>query len=93
MDDSPDSQSYPGLHPEQHGQQGEGGDPAPLLCALRPHLEHCVQMGSPQYRRDMELLECVQRRIIKMVPGMGHLSCKDRLREVGQPGEEKAARI
>mgnify|MGYP001858558385 CR=1 FL=1 len=37
------------------------GDPAPLLCAARAHLEHCVQRWSLQYRRDVELLQCGQR--------------------------------
>lgn len=29
---SPERQLYPGLHPEQCGQQGKEGDSAPLLC-------------------------------------------------------------
>ena len=45
------------------------------LCSvlMRPHLENCVQMWSPQYRRDMDLLECIQRRATKMIQGMKHL--------------------
>jgi len=50
---------------------------------MKPHLEYCVHMWSPQYRRDMDLLECVQRRATETIHGMEHLSYKDRLRELG----------
>ena len=50
---------------------------------MRPHLEYCVQMGSPQHRRDTDLLEHIQRRATKMIQGMKQLSYEDRLRELG----------
>ena len=48
---------------------------------VRSHLEYCVQMWSSWYRRDTDLLECLQR-ATKMIQGMECLPCKNRLREL-----------
>ena len=59
------------------------------LMLMGPHLEYCIQMWRSPYRREIDLLECIQWRATKMIRGMQHLSYKDRLRELGMLSLEK----
>jgi len=87
---SPEGQKYPRLHQEKRGQQVEGGDSAPLLRSSETPLGvYCIQLCRPQHKKGMELLERVQSRTPKMTRGLEHLSCEDRLRELGLFSLEK----
>ena len=76
------------MHQKRDGHLGKGGiylysDP------VKFHLEYCIQAVDPQHRKDLHLLERVQKGAMKMIRGLEHLFYEDKLKELGLFNLEK----
>ena len=50
---------------------------------VRPRLEFCIQAWSPYLRKDIDMIERVQRRATKLIEGYHNFSYEDRLKKTG----------
>src|SRR5882757_9093707 len=50
---------------------------------VRPRLEFCVQVWCPYLRKDIDMIERVQRRATKLIEGFRHMSYSERLSQTG----------
>ena len=56
----------------------------PLYKSLaRLHLEYCCQIWNPNYNKNIDLVEGVQRQATKLITGMQNLSYDDRVKHLG----------
>jgi len=54
-----------------------------------PLSEYCVQFWAPQNRKDVKVLEDIQRRTTELITGQEGMCYKEGLRALGLPSPEK----
>ena len=62
---------------------------APYSALATLYVEYCIQFGAPQYKRDVDKMESVRHRAMKVIRGLEHLLCGEGLRELGLFSLEK----
>lgn len=64
-----------------------------IMMHWQPQLEYCVQFWTPQNKKNIKLLESVQKRVRKMVKGLDRKTYEEQLRtlDVFSPRAQEAS--
>ena len=52
------------------------------VSLVRPHLEYANPVWNPYLKKHLDMIENIQRRATKLIPGLSDLSYEDRLRRL-----------
>lgn len=69
--------------------QSKGVIPPLYSTLVQPHLQHSVHFWAPQHKKDIKILECVQRRAANVVKALEGMIYEERLQIPGLLSLEK----
>lgn len=52
------------------------------LTLVKPHLKYCVYFWAYHYKKDIELMECIQRKSVKLAKGLENKKYEESLKEL-----------
>jgi len=84
-----EGQWHPGLHQKECSQQEQGSDRSSVLSPGEATPRVLYSALGPSLQKDIEVLECIQRRATKLVRGLENKSYEERLRKLGLFSLEK----
>lgn len=75
-------QWHPCLCQQYWDQQGQGSSCPSVSALVKQHLESCDLFPAPQFKNDLEELECFQRKAKKLLKCLKHKCYEKQLREL-----------
>lgn len=90
---SQEGQQHLGLYQKLGGQQNWGSDQPLYLALVKPYLEYCIQFWTPDHKKDIEVLNFVQKRATKVLKGLEHKFSEKWLRMLFSTAKGRKGRL